>query len=60
MECQQRVAQDAPQFTPAPEDVKGGFQMTTHLAGNAQADPYRSEETDALKPTVSWPDEDLG
>ena len=33
--------------------------MTTHLAGNAQADPHRSEETDALKPTVSWRDEDL-
>ena len=33
--------------------------MTTHLAGNAQAEPHRSEETDALKPTVSWRDEDL-
>ena len=33
--------------------------MTTHLAGNAHADLPRPEETSALKPTVSWPDEDL-
>jgi RNA polymerase sigma-70 factor (ECF subfamily) len=33
--------------------------MATHLAGNTQADPLRPEQTPALKPTVSWPDEDL-
>ncbi|HET9215770.1 MAG TPA: sigma-70 family RNA polymerase sigma factor [Terriglobia bacterium] len=33
--------------------------MTTHLPGNAQADLPRSEESPALKPTVSWRDEDL-